>query len=80
MVRIYQWLLKDRLQKEFLAINTHHYAVIYYMAYKLVQHSLKDGYLVGSRGSVGSSLVAALADITEVNPFTSSLLLPALWH
>ncbi len=61
-------IVKDRLQKEFLAINTHHYAVIYYMAYKLVQHSLKDGYLVGSRGSVGSSLVAALADITEVNP------------
>jgi DNA polymerase-3 subunit alpha (Gram-positive type) len=60
--------IEKRVKQELDAIKSNGFGVIYYIAHLLVKKSLDDGYLVGSRGSVGSSLVAHLADITEVNP------------
>ncbi len=57
-----------RLDKEVRSITDNGFSSIYYIAHRLVKKSLDDGYLVGSRGSVGSSLVATLLNITEVNP------------
>ena len=58
----------ERLEKELNSIIGNNYAPIYYVSYLLVKHSTDAGYVVGSRGSVGSSLVATFMNITEVNP------------
>ena len=59
--------IQDRIEKELNSIIGNKFAPIYYIAYMLVDYSKKAGYIVGSRGSVGSSLVAYLMNITEVN-------------
>ncbi|ENY69387.1 DNA polymerase III polC-type [Metamycoplasma auris 15026] len=58
----------DRVEKELNPIIKYGYSAIYWISHKLVKRSNEDGYLVGSRGSVGSSIVANLSQISEVNP------------
>ena len=61
-------IVQKRVDRELHSIISNGFSSVYYMSHLLVVKSLSDGYLVGSRGSVGSSLVATLMDITEINP------------
>ena len=63
-------IVKRRIDRELNSIISNGYASVYYMSHLMVVKSLGDGYLVGSRGSVGSSLVATMMQITEINPLS----------
>ncbi|MBP7401091.1 MAG: PolC-type DNA polymerase III [Clostridia bacterium] len=72
--------VRERIERELRSVIDNGFATMYYIALRLVRQSNADGYLVGSRGSVGSSLLATLCGITEVNPLAPHYLCPSCRH
>ena len=72
--------IQNRLETELNGIISNGYSVIYYIAHLIIKKANEDGFIVGSRGSVGSSLVATMANITEVNPLPPHYLCPHCHH